>query len=105
MVRKAGKLPPPVIERNYALEYGEDRIAVSSEIIKPGMKVHIHDDLLATGGTMNAAIKLIESCGATVVSVSFVIELTELHDVRMNNGFAILENGDKGIRSYSYLVL
>ena len=78
MIRKAGKLPPPFIEKEYALEYGTDKIAVSSEIVKAGMRVHLHDDLLATSGTLKAAIALIEECGATVVSISVIIELSEL---------------------------
>jgi len=79
MIRKNGKLPPPYITQKYDLEYGTDEISISSDIITPQTNVHIHDDLLATGGTMEAAIKLVEKLGAKVVSISFVIELKELN--------------------------
>jgi len=81
MVRKAGKLPPPFVEREYDLEYGSNKIAISSDIIQEGMKVSIHDDLLATGGTCLAAIKMIEELGAKVVSLSFIVELDELKGI------------------------
>jgi adenine phosphoribosyltransferase len=78
MIRKKGKMPPPYIEQEYELEYGSNIITISSELIKEGMNVHIHDDLLATGGTCLATIKLIEQIGANVASISFIIELDEL---------------------------
>jgi adenine phosphoribosyltransferase len=95
MIRKAGKLPPPYIVQEYELEYGTDKISASPEIIKPGMRVHLHDDLLGTGGTMEAAIKLVEKLGATVVSISFIIELSDL------NG----KNKLKNYKYYSFLTL
>jgi len=81
MVRKAGKLPPPYIEQEYDLEYGSNKITISSDIIQKGMNVHLHDDLLATGGTILAAIKMIEKIGAKVTSISFIIELEELNGI------------------------
>lgn len=78
MIRKAGKLPPPFIEREYDLEYGSNKIAISSDIIQEGMKVSIHDDLLATSGSLRAAIHLIEDLGAKVVSISVIVELSDL---------------------------
>lgn len=81
MIRKSGKLPPPYIQREYELEYGTSKIAVSSDIIQEGMNVHIHDDLLATGGTCLASIKMIEELGAKVASLSFIVELSGLKGI------------------------
>lgn len=77
-VRKAGKLPREVVRTKYALEYGEAEVEIHKEDIKPGMKVVIIDDLLATGGTMEAAAKLIEACGGIVVKMAVMIELEGL---------------------------
>jgi adenine phosphoribosyltransferase len=74
-VRKPGKLPRAVIEEKYDLEYGSNTLAVHEEDIKPGQKVVIIDDLLATGGTLKATINLIEKLGAEVVGCAFLIEL------------------------------
>lgn len=81
MIRKAGKLPPPFIEKEYELEYGKSKIAVSSDIIQEGMNVHIHDDLLATSGSLRAAINLVEDLGANVVSISVIVELSDLKGI------------------------
>ena len=81
MIRKAGKLPPPYIEREYELEYGKNKIAISPDVIKEGMKVSIHDDILATGGTILASIKLVEELGAKIVSLSFIVELEQLNGI------------------------
>jgi adenine phosphoribosyltransferase len=78
MARKPNKIPPPFKCIKYDLEYGTNELCVSTNIIKHGMKVHIHDDLLATGGSAQAAINLIEQCGATVSSLSFIVELENL---------------------------
>lgn len=75
-VRKAGKLPPPTKKVEYALEYGTAAIEVEDDAIKPGARVLIVDDLIATGGTAGAARTLIEEHGATVAGYSFVMELT-----------------------------
>jgi len=77
-IRKKGKLPAAVIEEPYALEYGTDIIEIHKDAVKPGERVLLHDDLLATGGTMCAAIKLVEKLQAEVVGVSFLIELSYL---------------------------
>lgn len=74
-VRKPGKLPFEVVTQTYGLEYGEDTLCIHKDAIKPGQKVAIVDDLLATGGTVEAATKLIESLGGEVVSLNFLIEL------------------------------
>lgn len=77
-VRKRGKLPAEVRRASYALEYGTDEVEIHADAIKPGMRVLVHDDLLATGGTLGAAIRLVEGLGGTVVGVAVLIELTFL---------------------------
>ncbi len=78
-VRKPGKLPAEKVSISYSLEYGEDKLEMHKDAIQPGDKVLIHDDLLATGGTMNAVCKLIEKLGGEIVQLSFIIELSFLH--------------------------
>ena len=77
-VRKLGKLPAKTIEVEYELEYGRDALAVHEDAIKPGQRVLAVDDLLATGGTMAATLRLVEQLGGTVVGVAFMIELAFL---------------------------
>ena len=79
LIRKAGKLPPPVISEKYDLEYGSAIIETREGQIQPGQRVLIHDDLLATGGTTEAAAKLIEKQGAIVSQFSFLIGLKDLN--------------------------
>lgn len=74
-VRKPGKLPYETESYNYGLEYGSDTLEIHKDAIKPGQRVAIVDDLLATGGTMEAAANLIEKLGGEVVSMQFLIEL------------------------------
>ena len=74
-VRKAGKLPGEVVMESYNLEYGDDRLEIQKGLIKKGAKVLIVDDVLATGGTVEATQKLVEKEGAEVVGFSFLIEL------------------------------
>ena len=78
-VRKPGKLPWEVESFEYDLEYGSNRLQMHKDAIKPGQRVAIVDDLLATGGTMEAAAKLIEKLGGEVVSMQFLIELEDLN--------------------------
>ncbi|HJO73055.1 MAG TPA: adenine phosphoribosyltransferase [Rhodospirillales bacterium] len=78
MVRKKGKLPGPTIPHEYALEYGTDTIEIQEDAVLPGQKVVLVDDLLATGGTMNASIELFGKLGAEVVGAACIIELTLL---------------------------
>ncbi len=85
-IRKKGKLPGRTIEQGYKLEYGEAIMEVHDDALQPGEKVLLVDDLLATGGTAEAGIKLIERLGAEVVGCAFVIDLPEL------GGRARLEN-------------
>ena len=80
-VRKKGKLPCETLEATYDLEYGSATIEIHKDAIKPGQKVVIVDDLIATGGTVEAGIKLIEELGGKVVKIIFLMELAGL-DVR-----------------------
>jgi adenine phosphoribosyltransferase len=75
MVRKAGKLPGSTIKQAYALEYGEAVIEIQADALKPNWRVLVHDDLLATGGTAEAAAKLVKQAGASVLGFNFVIAL------------------------------
>ncbi|MFT8314851.1 MAG: adenine phosphoribosyltransferase [Clostridium sp.] len=77
--RKKGKLPCDTLSIEYGLEYGKDVIEIHKDAIKPGQKVAIIDDLLATGGTIEAVTKLVEEMGGEVVSINFLIELTGLN--------------------------
>lgn len=79
MVRKKGKLPGKTIPYSYTLEYGSNTIEIQQDALRPGQRVVILDDLLATGGTAQAAIKLCQQVGATVTRAAFVIELNFLH--------------------------
>ena len=79
MVRKKGKLPGPCIEHEYALEYGTDIVEIQSDAITPGQRVVVLDDLLATGGTLNASIELCRKVGAEVVGAACIIELSFLN--------------------------
>ena len=78
-VRKKGKLPYKTISMEYALEYGTDTIEIHTDAIQKGDKVLIHDDILATGGTAEAVVKLVEKAGGEVVLVSFLMKLNFLH--------------------------
>jgi adenine phosphoribosyltransferase len=78
MVRKKGKLPGKTIRHTYDLEYGSDTIEVQADLIEPGQKVIVLDDLLATGGTLSAAITLLRNVGADVKGAACIIELTFL---------------------------
>ena len=77
-VRKKGKLPWKSVEAAYALEYGEAVVEIHEDAVKAGEKVLLVDDLLATGGTAAAAVKLLEGLGAEIVAISFLIELSFL---------------------------
>ncbi|HQT39998.1 MAG TPA: adenine phosphoribosyltransferase [Acidocella sp.] len=78
MLRKRGKLPGATVGLDYDLEYGQDRIEIQADAVKPGARVVVVDDLLATGGTMAAGIKLLENVGAEVVAAAALIELSFL---------------------------
>ena len=89
-VRKPGKLPYDTMEVEYDLEYGSDKLEIHKDAIKPGQRVAIVDDLLATGGTVAAVTKLIEQMGGEVISLNFVIELTELDGKNKLQGYDIM---------------
>ncbi|MCY4179726.1 MAG: adenine phosphoribosyltransferase [Litoreibacter sp.] len=77
-IRKQGKLPGKTIQQSYTLEYGEATMELHDDSLQPGEKVLLVDDLLATGGTAEAGIKLIEQLGAEVIGASFIIDLPDL---------------------------
>ncbi len=77
--RKPGKLPAATVEATYALEYGNDKLQIHADAIRPGQRVIVLDDVLATGGTAAAKIELVERLGGLVVGALFVIELAFLH--------------------------
>lgn len=89
-VRKEGKLPREVIKVDYGLEYGENVLTIHKDAIKPGQRVLITDDLLATGGTIEATIKLVEELGGIVVGCAFLIELTYLDGLDKLDGYDVL---------------
>jgi adenine phosphoribosyltransferase len=78
-IRKPRKLPAQVFSQSYTLEYGEDTLEMHQDAIAKGEKVLLHDDLLATGGTAEAACKLIEQAGGIILQVSFLVELAFLN--------------------------
>ncbi|WP_299415154.1 adenine phosphoribosyltransferase [uncultured Sulfitobacter sp.] len=77
-IRKKGKLPGKTLSQDYKLEYGEATMEIHDDAVKPGEKVLVVDDLLATGGTAEAGIKLLERLGAEIISASFIIDLPAL---------------------------
>ena len=89
-VRKEGKLPREVIKVDYGLEYGKDVLTIHKDAIKPGQRVLITDDLLATGGTIEATIKLVEELGGIVVGCAFIIELTYLNGMDKLKDYDVL---------------
>ena len=94
MIRKRGKLPGKVQRMAYGLEYGSDEVEIQDDAVSPGQRVVIIDDLLATGGTVMAAAKLLRQCGANVVGAACVIELGFL------NGRAKLDMPFEGLLKY-----
>jgi adenine phosphoribosyltransferase len=95
MIRKPGKLPTVAGRVDYRLEYGDATLELPSDVVKPGQRVMILDDVLATGGTGRASCQLIEEAGAEVAGISVVLELAAL------NGRAVL--GDRLVRSLRVL--
>lgn len=88
-IRKPGKLPAEVVSFEYDLEYGTDKIEIHKDSIEEGKRVAIIDDLLATGGTVEAATKLIESLGGEVASIQFLIELEFLNGKEKLKGYDV----------------
>ena len=88
-VRKKGKLPYTTIEQEYALEYGHATVAMHTDALKPGARVLLIDDLLATGGTAAAAVALVQKLGGKILEVSFLIELKFLNGRSKLNGLPV----------------
>ena len=88
-IRKPGKLPSTTLSETYDLEYGTDTLEIHIDAIEKGDKVLIHDDVLATGGTANAACKLIERLGGEIVQCNFLIELTFLNGSSKINDYSV----------------
>ena len=88
-VRKKGKLPAEVISQEYTLEYGSAVIEMHKDAIKPGQRVVVVDDLLATGGTAKAIADMVESVGAKVVALNFLIELDDLKGRDVLDGYRV----------------
>ncbi|MEH6769062.1 adenine phosphoribosyltransferase [Maribacter arcticus] len=88
-IRKPGKLPSTTLSETYDLEYGTDMLEIHIDAIEKGDKVLIHDDVLATGGTANAACKLIERLGGEIVQCNFLIELTFLNGSSKMNDYSV----------------
>lgn len=95
-VRKKGKLPRETVSYKYKKEYGEDELFIHKDAIKPGDKVAIVDDLLATGGTISACEKLVKEMGADIEAIGFLIELTGL------KGTEVLESKTYSIVKYEF---
>ena len=93
-VRKKGKLPHKTIEESYSLEYGESAVEMHADAIEPGERVVIIDDLIATGGTIGAAVKLVKKLGGDILECGFVVELPDLkgrEKIKGENVFAVCE--------------
>ena len=88
-IRKPGKLPSTTLSETYNLEYGTDTLEIHKDAIVKGEKVLVHDDVLATGGTANAACKLIERLGGEIVQCNFLIELTFLAGSSKINEYSV----------------
>lgn len=89
-VRKPGKLPAETISESYTLEYGTNTLEMHQDAIRPGQRVLVVDDLLATGGSARATINLVERLGGKVVGVAFMIELDFLHGREKLEGYDLL---------------
>lgn len=88
-IRKKGKLPYRCLEQDYALEYGSATVAVHTDALKPGSRVLLIDDLLATGGTAAAAASLVKKLGAEILEISFLIELSALNGREKLEGYPV----------------
>ncbi|MEH7093845.1 MULTISPECIES: adenine phosphoribosyltransferase [Neobacillus] len=89
-VRKEGKLPRETIKVSYGLEYGKDVLTIHKDAIRPGQRVLITDDLLATGGTIEATIQLVEELGGVVAGIAFLVELSYLEGRNKLDGYDVL---------------
>jgi adenine phosphoribosyltransferase len=89
-VRKPGKLPRAVETVTYKKEYGLDELCLHKDAIKPGQRVFVTDDLLATGGTINATIRLVKNLGGVIIGVGFLIDLTALNGMKYLKDYDVL---------------
>lgn len=89
-VRKPGKLPRATIDCSYDLEYGSNTLEMHIDSIRPGQRVVIVDDLLATGGTVDATVKMIKKLGGEPVGCAFIVELEDLHGRELLDGMEVL---------------
>lgn len=89
-VRKEGKLPRDTVKVSYGLEYGSDVLTIHKDAIQPGQRVLITDDLLATGGTIDATIQLVEQLGGVVAGIAFLVELSYLEGRKKLEGYDIM---------------
>jgi adenine phosphoribosyltransferase len=87
--RKPGKLPWRTVAVKYALEYGFDQLEVHADSIRPGQRVLVHDDVLATGGTAKATVELVEQLGGVVIGLPFIIELAFLNGRERLEGYDV----------------
>ena len=88
-VRKKGKLPRETVSQKYDLEYGQAEVEIHKDAVRPGQKVVIVDDLIATGGSAEAAVKLVEKLGGQVVRMVFVMELAGLEGRKKLDGYDV----------------
>jgi adenine phosphoribosyltransferase len=88
-IRKPGKLPAETVKWSYELEYGIDTLEIHKDAIRPGQRVIVVDDLLATGGTANACVQLAKSLGADIAGLGFVVELDFLHGRKKFEGIEV----------------
>ena len=88
-IRKPGKLPRQTIGTEYSLEYGTNRLEMHEDAIRPGQRVLIVDDVLATGGSARASVRLVEELGGTVVALAFLIELSFLKGAEALDGYRV----------------
>ena len=91
LVRKKGKLPYKTISESYDLEYGSNTVEMHEDAVRPGQKVLIVDDVLATGGTMAAAVKMVKKLGGEIIGISFLIGLAFLNGKEKLKGFEVKE--------------
>jgi adenine phosphoribosyltransferase len=88
-IRKPGKLPSKTVSASYDLEYGSDKLEMHADAIRPGQRVLMVDDLLATGGTMQACCEMVKQLGGNIIGVAFLIELAFLHGRDKLKGFEV----------------
>jgi len=89
-VRKPGKLPYDTVRKEYQTEYSRDAVEMHRDAIRPGQRILLVDDLIATGGTMKASIELVEELGGVVVAAAFVIDLPDLHGKEKLRGYRVI---------------